>query len=653
MDKILDGLNEKQKQAVQIMDGPLMVTAGAGSGKTRVLTHRIAYMVANGVWTSQILAITFTRKATEELQERLAKLLPNEPTRVDAMTFHQFCVKVLRVHGDFVGIDPHFGIADADDSKLILHRVVKKTLPNGERLGKGDLMDYQSAISNAKNALISPDDYLAWTVKRRGGSTERDVMIANYYADYQRELNYNHLLDFDDLLVFTARLFKNNPAALSFWQAHYRYISVDEYQDTNFAQYQIVKLLARRYQNLCIVGDSDQSIYGWRGADPRNFKHFKHDFPNYKEVVLDQNYRSTNNILKAANDVIENNPDHVEKKLHSDLGDGDPIFAYQGDDKYDQGNWIVKQIEQLIKKGYKYQDIALLYRKNKSQLSASSQLTKHNIPFEVVHGLDFYSHAVVKDVLAYCRLLVNRNDNLACLRVINTPHRGIGMTTINKLQDYASDHQMSLLEACEHVDQVVKSKASVQKVLAFADLISQLKEQMDDVSLTDLVPTVLKETGYQDLLKDDKKNLSYLDDLQGAIQTYTEQYLDDDASSVEAIQSFIDNVVLSAAADGNENQDRVKLMTIHAAKGLEFRAVFIVDFDDEDLPTRVYDADIHEERRLAYVAITRAKEKLFFSLPATIPMWIGGVRDNVRAQESQFIREIRPELVVKLGSLRK
>ena len=641
-ESLLDGLNKDQKDAVVHTEGPVLIMAGAGSGKTRVLTHRIAYIIEhNHVMPWHILAITFTNKAAKEMRERVAKLLDDSGNDVWVSTFHALCVRILRRNIDLLGYNRAFTIADTSEQRTLVKRVLRDLNIDPKKFDPRSIL---SSISNAKNDLLTPKQYKAQAV------SAFDQIVADVYERYQAELRQNESLDFDDLIMITIQLFEQHQDVLEYYQDKFHYIHVDEYQDTNEAQYKLVNTLAQKNQNICVVGDADQSIYGWRGANMQNILDFKKDYPNAHVTLLEQNYRSTKTVLDAANSVIAHNDNRADKNLWTENEKGDQISYYRGQTENDEARYVVAKIQEEMKKPkHNYGSFAILYRTNAQSRVIEETLLKSNIPYTMVGGHKFYDRKEIRDILSYLTLLGNPNDSMSFERVINEPKRGIGVTSIEKLRLFANDHGWSLLDAAKSVDLAneISSRAK-NSIAAFEQMISQIYAKMDQLSITELTEELLDKSGYLSTLKASKslEAQTRLENLEEFISV-TQKY--DEANSEETGQdnlvNFLSDLALVSDQDDLEDDNsQVTLMTLHAAKGLEFPVVFLMGMEEGLFPLARAAADeseLQEERRLAYVGITRAKEKLYIT-NAYSRMLYGRRQNN---PESRFVNEIKPELI--------
>lgn len=637
---IYDTLNEPQKQGVYTVDGPVLLLAGAGSGKTRVLTHRIAYLIDEmGVNPWNILAITFTNKAAGEMRERVDNLIGMGAEQVWVATFHSTCVRILRRYIDRIGFDNSFTIYDTDDQKTVVKNIIKKLDLDPKMYKERSIM---AAISAAKDELLSPTEY-----EIQSSGDYKAMQIARIYREYQATLKKSNALDFDDIIVKTVELFKANEEVLHSYQERFRYIMVDEYQDTNTAQFELIRLLADKYRNLCVVGDDDQSIYKFRGANIRNILDFEKVYPEAVVIKLEQNYRSTGNILNAANAVIHNNVGRKEKKLWTDKGDGGKVHFRQFDTAYEEAEYIADDIAHSVKRGERsYGDYAVLYRTNAQSRLLEERMIAEGIPYDVVGGVNFYARKEIKDVLAYLKTIDNGQDDVAVKRIINIPKRGIGQTTIDRVQAYADDRQISFYDALKEADQIMTLGKAAAKVKPFVELIQTFRSKLSYYGLRDLIDDVLEKTAYvEDLQNSDEEDaedrIANVDELVSKVTYYEEQHEE------ATLSEFLAEVALVADIDKvGDKDEKVLLMTLHSAKGLEFPHVYLAGMEDSVFPsymTIVSDdkSDMEEERRLAYVGITRAKEELTLTC-AKMRMVRGETQYN---PVSRFVREIPKELL--------
>ncbi len=640
---LLTGLNPKQEEAVLHTDGPLLMLAGAGSGKTRVLTHRAAYLIEErqvNPWN--IMAITFTNKAAQEMRERIDQIVGFGSESIWVSTFHSSCVRILRRYIDRIGYGTNFSIYDSDDQKTLMKDICKKLHIDTKFFKEKMLL---GAISHAKDELISPEAYQLSAM----GDYKKQI-IAQAYTEYQNQLKKNNALDFDDLIVKTVELFQSQPDVLYNYQERFRYIMVDEYQDTNTAQFKFISLLASRYQNLCVVGDDDQSIYKFRGANIGNILGFEQNFPNAKVIKLEQNYRSTKNILHCANTVIRNNIRRKDKTLWTSNESGSLISFQQFNNGYEEAEFIAGDIQSKIREGLcHYKDCAILYRTNAQSRLFEEKFMIANIPYKIVGGLNFYSRKEIKDILAYLKTVDNARDDIAVRRIINVPKRGIGLTSIEKVQTYADTSEISFYDAATMADSVPGLGRGVSKILSFVTFIQNLRSQLDYLSLTQLFDTIIEETGYvKDLELEETEEanarIENIDELRSKVVSYEEEH------EYPTLSGFLEEVALVADIDSiDSSDDRVLLMTLHSAKGLEFPEVYMAGMDDGLFPsfmtiTADDSVEMEEERRLCYVGITRAKKHLTFT--SAMMRMIRGEAQYYRT--SRFIREI-PREFIKMG----
>ncbi|MDO4903300.1 MAG: DNA helicase PcrA [Limosilactobacillus sp.] len=650
---LIEGMNDKQAEAVLTTEGPLLVMAGAGSGKTRVLTHRIAYLIEEkGVFPWNILAITFTNKAAREMQERVGKLLGEGASDIWVSTFHSLCVRILRRDIEKLGYNRSFTIADTSEQRTLMKRICAELNIDTKKFDPRGIL---SAISNAKNALLTPKDY----AEQVGGDSSHDMygkMVARAYKMYQQELEANQALDFDDLIMKTIELFESDKETLEFYQDRFHYIHVDEYQDTNDAQYKLVHMLGDKYQNICVVGDADQSIYGWRGANIENILNFERDYPNAHSVMLEQNYRSTQTILDAANEVIKNNNGRKDKNLWTQNGQGDKITYYRAQSEHDEAQYIVSKIkEEHDLHGYNYNDFAILYRTNAQSRVVEETFLKSSVPYTMVGGHKFYDRKEIRDILSYLTLIVNHSDSMSFDRIVNTPKRGIGLTSVEKLRTFAGENNWTMLEASQNVDIANEISARTRAKLSdFGQLMAEFDKQAEFLTITDLTEQILEKTGYNKMLRDDKSLESQarqenLDEFKSVTQEYDKQHENDEADNRQKLANFLSDLALVSDQDEvDEQAPQVTLMTLHAAKGLEFPVVFLVGMEEGIFPLSravMEDDELEEERRLAYVGITRAKKKLYLT-NAISRLLYGRVQRNM---PSRFIDEISPELLQEEG----
>jgi len=640
---IYDKLNEPQREAVYHTDGPLLILAGAGSGKTRVLTHRIAYLIGErGVNPWNILAITFTNKAAEEMRQRVDNLVGFGAESVWVSTFHSACVRILRRFIDRLGYENHFTIYDTDDQKTLIKEVCRKVDVDTKVFKERSLL---SAISSAKNEMILPDEF-----ELNAGGDFAKMKIAKVYREYETQMRANNALDFDDLLVKTVQLLQTQPDVLESYQERFRYIMVDEYQDTNTVQFQLVSLLAGKYKNLCVVGDDDQSIYKFRGANIRNILDFEHEFPDAKVIKLEQNYRSTGNILNAANSVIANNRGRKEKSLWTENGEGELIRLRQFDTAFDEADFIGEDIKNAVRQGGSYNDSAVLYRTNAQSRLLEEKFIAMNIPYKIVGGVNFYARREIKDLLAYLKTIDNGRDDVAVRRIINVPKRGIGLTTINRIQESATERGIGFYEALLAPELIAGVGRSATKLDSFAALIEYFKTLAEEMNITDLLQEVIEKTGYIESLENEDKEEAKtrkenIDELISKAATYEESCQDKDEKAT--LSGFLEEVALVADIDSlDEDQEYVVLMTLHSAKGLEFPRVYLAGMEDGLFPGYMSinagdREELEEERRLCYVGITRAEQELTLT-SARRRMVHGETQYNPM---SRFVKEIPRELL--------
>ena len=637
---IYDTLNTEQREAVFHTEGPVLILAGAGSGKTRVLTHRIAYLIEEkGVNPWNIMAITFTNKAAGEMRERVDKIVGFGAERIWVSTFHSSCVRMLRRFIDRLGYDTNFTIYDADDQKTLMKDICKRLNIDTKVYKEKAIL---AAISSAKDELISPEEY---ELQNMADFSKKKVILA--YKEYQKELKKNNALDFDDLIVKTVELFQSCPDVLEYFQERFRYIMVDEYQDTNTAQFKFVSLLASKYQNLCVVGDDDQSIYKFRGANIGNILGFEKVFSNAKVIRLEQNYRSTQNILNAANQVIQNNMERKRKTLWTENEEGEKLHFRQFMNAYEEAEYVVGEISKKVREGDgEYRDFAVLYRTNAQSRLFEEKLLMANIPYKLVGGVNFYARKEIKDLLAYLKTVDNAKDDLAVRRIINVPKRGIGATTLSRVQDYASERGIGFYDALREAEQIPSIGRAAVKVEPFVTFIQTLRSKQEFLSPSELLKDIIESTGYVEELRNEgtdeaEARIENIDELITKVVSYEEE------NEAPTLSGFLEEVALVAdidSVDGDDNQ--VLLMTLHSAKGLEFPYVYLAGMEDGIFPSYMTitaddPTEIEEERRLCYVGITRAMKELTLSC-AQQRMIRGETQYN---KVSRFIKEIPRELV--------
>ena len=641
---IYDTLNPPQREAVAQTEGPVLILAGAGSGKTRVLTHRIAYLMdEKGVNPWNILAITFTNKAAQEMRERVDKLVGFGSESIWVSTFHSACVRILRRHIDNLGYDTNFTIYDTDDQKSLMKDVCRKMNIDTKIYKERSLL---AQISHAKDELLTPDD-----MEMKAAGDYNMKKVASVYREYQAALRKNNALDFDDLIVKTVELFEKCGAVLEYYQERFKYIMVDEYQDTNTAQFKFISLLAQRYQNLCVVGDDDQSIYKFRGANIGNILGFEHVFPDARVIRLEQNYRSTRNILNAANQVIANNTERKAKTLWTENEEGSKVHFRQFLNAYEEAEYVAGEIGKLKRNGLgNYRDCAILYRTNAQSRIFEEKFIAANIPYKLVGGVNFYARKEIKDLLCYLKTIDNARDDLAVQRIINVPKRGIGATTLGRVQDYADNMGISLYEALRVAEEVPSIGRSLSKIDGFVTFIQMLKSKADVMTVEEILQEVIDSTGYVAELEaedteESRARIENIDELISKTVAYQEAM--EEQNQPATLSGFLEEVALVADIDTvDPDQDYVLLMTLHSAKGLEFPKVFMVGMEDGIFPSHMTisygdDGELEEERRLCYVGITRAMKDLTLTC-AQQRMIRGETQYN---KVSRFVREIPRELV--------
>ncbi len=641
----LELLNDMQREAVLSTEGALLILAGAGSGKTRVITNRIAYMIENGVNPYNILAITFTNKAAAEMRSRVDNIAGFGSASVWVSTFHSLCVRILRCEIELLDYSSHFTIYDADDQKSVMKQIVKRMNLDNKMFPEKMFL---SEISRAKEQFISPTEY-----GREAGSDFRKQKIAQVYEEYQSQLKSSNALDFDDLLFKTVELFQFYPDVLERYQERFRYIMVDEYQDTNHIQFLLINQLARKYGNLCVVGDDDQSIYRFRGANIYNILNFEEEYPDTKVIRLEQNYRSTGNILKAANGVIHNNKGRKDKALWTSQGDGEKLVFHQYDSDYQEAEQTVWHIKKLIEDGMSYGDIAILYRTNAQSRMFEEKLILANVPYRLVGGVNFYSRKEIKDLICYLKAIENGSDDLCVQRIINVPRRGIGTASIEKAALFAYQNRISLLDALFCVEEIPSLSRAAARIQGFTKLIQTLRDELQSGEpLTVLFQSILDSTGYIEALEREgtteaESRIENIEELQNKIAQYEE------SAEEPTLAGLLEEIALVADVDSMEDEaDKLVLMTLHSAKGLEFPCVFLVGMEEGVFPSSMImysenvEEELEEERRLCYVGITRAKERLFLSA-ARQRMTRGNIQLN---SISRFISEIPEALITVAGN---
>ena len=634
---LLDELNDKQYEAVTNTEGPSLVIAGAGSGKTKVLTHKIAYLIGEkAVKPWNVLAITFTNKAANEMKERVKNLVGDTASDIWMGTFHSICVRILRKTIDRIGFDSSFVIFDTSDQKSMIKKILKEQNLDDKIFSDKSIL-YE--ISNAKNEMLTPEKYAA-----KANGDFRKEKIAEIFALYQKRLKENNAIDFDDIINFTIEILLDNPDILEYYSDKFKYVLVDEYQDTNKAQFTLVTLLASKFGNITVVGDNDQGIYSFRGADISNILNFEKDFPGTKIIKLEQNYRCTQSVLNAANEVIKNNETKYEKKLWTSNEVGSLPKVYRGDNEYDEANYIVEQINHLRRaEYYKYSDFAVLYRMNTQSRSIEDILRRENIPYKIIGGLKFYERKEIKDIIAYLRLIHNTADNLSLTRIINEPKRGVGKTSLENVEQLATVQGISMYEIIKRADEFGLNRV-FGNTREFVAAIENLRAEKDTILVSDLIKNTLQKTGYTKALENEntteaENRIENLNEFLTVAIEFEEQSAD------HSLTEFLEGITLSSDLDGmEETQDSVTLMTLHSAKGLEFPAVFLVGMEEGIFPgykSIGEPKELEEERRLCYVGITRAKEKLFMTCAKQRTIFGSTSFNNV----SRFIKEISPSML--------
>ncbi len=637
MQEILKGLNDKQYEAVVNTEGPCLVIAGAGSGKTKVLTHKIAYLIGEkGAKPWDILAITFTNKAANEMKERIANLVGDDAKDIWMGTFHSICVRILRRFIDRIGFDSSFIIFDTSDQRTLVKACMRDLAIDDKLFNDRSVL---SEISNAKNEMLEPAQYTA-----RSNGDFRKEKIATVYELYQKRLKENNAIDFDDIINYTIKILMENPDILEYYANKFKYVLVDEYQDTNKAQFTLVTLLASKHGNITVVGDNDQGIYSFRGADISNILNFERDFPGTKIIKLEQNYRCTGNILKAANSVIKNNEVKYKKELWTENEEGNLPKVYQADNEYDEATYIVTEIEHLKREEYyKYSDFAILYRMNTQSRAIEDILRRENVPYKIVGGLKFYERKEIKDIIAYLRLIQNSADNLSLKRIINEPKRGIGKTSLDKVEALAEQNETSMYEVIKHADQYGLNRVFLNS-REFINVIEELKDKKDELVISELIKTTLKKTGYTKALEEEntieaENRIENLEEFLTVAIEFEEEYAEN------SLSQFLEGITLSSDIDNvEETEDSVTLMTLHSAKGLEFPVVFLVGMEEGIFPgykSISEPKELEEERRLCYVGITRAKEHLYLTCSKQRTIF-GSTSYN---PVSRFLKEIPEDLL--------
>ena len=631
---MLDGLNKEQIKAVKNMDGPMLVMAGAGSGKTKVLTTRIAYMIDRGIDPYNILAITFTNKAANEMKERIIKLIGDKAKLMQISTFHSFGLTIIKKYFEYVNLNKNFTIIDSDDALSLIKKLVKDSGFDPKHYSPKTI---RNKISSAKNELMSPDELDKFTCN------ELDSLVVSIYRKYQDRLIANNSVDFDDLLLLPIKIFKSHPEVLKMYQEEYKYILIDEYQDTNQVQYILTKMLSAKYKNICVVGDQDQSIYGFRGSNYRNILNFEKDYPNATVIMLEENYRSTKTILGAANDIIANNKNRKDKNLWTSNEEGDKITSKRCMDEKDEAAYVVSEINKLISSGVSHNNIAILYRTNAMSRNIEENMLGENIPYKIVGSFYFYNRREIKDLISYLRLIYNTSDDISLSRIINVPKRKIGLKTLEKISLKAINENKSMFDAIES-----------GKELEFKKLILELIKDGEEMSLTELVDDILDKTGIKKELESENTiesiaRLENLEEFKSITLNFEARY------GIISLEDFLNEISLvSDIEEAKDNKDVVTMMTVHAAKGLEFDYVFLVGMEENLFPhiRSISDnSELEEERRLCYVAVTRAKKKLYITSVNSRLLY--GL-DN-HNPKSRFIGEISDEYLddVKITSNKK
>ena len=637
MQNILEGLNNKQYEAVINTEGPCLVIAGAGSGKTKVLTHKIAYLIQEkNVAPWNILAITFTNKAANEMKERVANLIGEQAKDLWMGTFHSICVKILRVHIEKIGFNSSFIIFDTSDQRTLIKKCIKE-LDLDDKIYTD--RSVASEISNAKNDMLTPEEYTA-----RATGDFRKEKIATVYEKYQKALKENNAIDFDDIINFTIKILNENEDILEYYSNKFKYVLVDEYQDTNKSQFKLISLLAHKNGNITVVGDNDQGIYSFRGADITNILNFEKDFPGSKIIKLEQNYRCTGNILKVANSVIKNNETKYEKKLWTENEVGNLPKIYSADNEYDEGRYIVEEIDRIARnEKYKYSDFAILYRMNTQSRAIEDILSREGIPYKVIGGLKFFERKEIKDIISYLRLIENPSDNLSLTRIINEPKRGIGKASLDKIEELAIENETSMYEIIKHSDEYGLNRVFLNS-REFINVMEELMQKKNTMPISELVKLTLKKTGYMKALEDEKTIEA--DNRIENLEEFLTVAMEFENEEVEnTLSNFLEGMTLSSDVDDLEDDENfVTLMTLHSAKGLEFPVVFLVGMEEGIFPgykSIGETKDLEEERRLCYVGITRAKKNLFLTCSKQRTIF-GSTSCN---PVSRFVKEIPEDLL--------
>jgi len=646
MQNLLNGLNEKQLEAVKALDGPLLVMAGAGSGKTKALTHRIVHLIAQQkALPENILAVTFTNKAAKEMMQRIENLLVDSELKTRPLigTFHSICVKILRQHLHELDMENSFVIYDSTDQQILVKRILKNLKIDDKKFNPKAIL---YAISQAKNQLIGPEEYL------KSAFEYFNQKVAEVYTEYQKELKRSNALDFDDIIMKTVELFKDKPQILEYYQNRFKYISVDEYQDTNQAQYILIRQLAAKYENLCVIGDSDQSIYSWRGANMRNILDFEKDFPKAKVVLLEQNYRSTKNILAAADKIIQKNSFRKDKTLWTNNPAGDLLDVYEAFNEKDEASYVISHINKILTR-YEhpnFNNFAILYRTNAQSRIMEEILLRNGLPYKIVGGVKFYDRKEIKDIIAYLKLILNPNDSVSLTRIINTPARKIGATTLLKVQEFATQHNLSFFSALTRADQINISPAKQRDLLGFVKLIHGLQKLYSGSKASSMIKFVVEDSGYKKMLVEEgtSESQSRLENIAELISVASKY---DGLEPGVSTTVFLEEMALISDIDQlPDSQNSITLMTLHAAKGLEFPHVFMVGLEDGIFPhsrSLIDPEQLEEERRLMYVGVTRAEKSLCLTY-ARSRLFFGEIQAN---SPSQFLQDIPQELVTSNSSL--
>lgn len=645
MSNILDKLNDRQREAVLATEGPVLVLAGAGSGKTTVLVNRIAYMISEkhiNPWN--ILAITFTNKAANEMKERAERLLGDTANNMWVGTFHSICVRILRTCIDLLGYNRDFVIYDTADTRTLMKECLRELNIDEKSFPPRNVL---SIISNAKNDLMD-----APTFENVYRNDYRMSIISKVYFRYQTKLRNNNALDFDDIILNTVKILSENPDVLMKYQDKFQYILVDEYQDTNNSQYLLINLLSQKHKNLCVVGDDDQSIYKFRGANIDNILNFEDDFPNVRKITLDQNYRSTQNILNTANSVIANNNGRMGKNLWTSHDEGNKVFVYTGTNEYDEARYIARQIKKYFDEHGTFSDCAVLYRTNAQSRVIEEMLMRENVPYKVLSGLRFYDRKEIKDIIAYLRVIYNPNDDISLARIINEPKRKIGNATLDRAREIALKNNISLYDVVSHADNYPEFKTAIKKLLDFSEIIESLRKMVDVIPISELTTRVMNDTGYMPALmaEDTTESKTRIENLGEFMSVIAEFEKNEEMGNT--LGEFLESITLVSDVDSyDENQDTAVLMTIHSAKGLEFPVVFLSGLEEGLFPgmrSMNSDEDIEEERRLCYVAITRAKNQLYIT--KTLSRTLHG--KTMPATPSRFFNEIPQEYLEDKTTIR-